>query len=73
MCVCTYSNLNVEPALGFRVAFSKDKPHCFGKLTPNTTRLSPPLPGLKSVVCVDRQGWDFLLIRRAFGLRSGQK
>lgn len=51
VCVCTHDNLNAERALGIRLAFLKDMPHCFRKLTPDTTHLSLPLPSLKSVVC----------------------
>lgn len=56
---------------GFRVAFLKDKPHCFRKLAPNTTWLSLPLPVLRGA-CLNTLGWDFLLvICRAFWREMG--
>lgn len=49
LCVCL-SNLNAEPASGFKLTFLKAKSHCFWKLAQNP-RLSLLLLIHESVVC----------------------
>lgn len=72
VCALTITWMLNQP-YGFRVAFLKDKPHCFRKLAPNTAWLSLPLPVLKCYVWTHWVGIFCWWYAGHFGIRSGQK